>query len=63
MNLELIARTYRTTPNIRLLDSRNASGSAGSDIWSHNCDISAVRTERFGNFLNADLEPRVAASL
>jgi hypothetical protein len=30
---------------------------------SHNCVISAVNTERFGSFLNVDLEPRVAASL
>jgi hypothetical protein len=30
---------------------------------SHNCDISAVRTDRFGSFLNEDLDPKVAASL
>ena len=30
---------------------------------SHNCEISAVKTDRLGSFLNDDLEPNVAASL
>lgn len=30
---------------------------------SHNWEISAVKTERFGNFLNDDLAPNVAANL
>jgi len=30
---------------------------------SHNSEISAVRTDRLGSFLNDDLEPKVAASL
>jgi hypothetical protein len=50
-------------PTIRLLDNLNANGSEGSAIRSHSCAISAVRTERFGSFLNVDLEPNVAASL
>ena len=48
---------------MRLLDNLRASGSEGSAIRSHNCEISAVRTERFGSFLNIDFEPKVAASL
>lgn len=48
---------------MRLLDNLNASGSEGSAIRSHNWEISAVRTERFGSFLNVDFDPKVAASL
>lgn len=55
--------TYRTTPNIKLLDNRSARGSDGSEMRSHNCVISAVRTERFGSFLKEDRDPSVAANL
>ena len=55
--------SYRTTPNIKLLDSRRARGSFGSEIKSQSWVMSAVRTERFGSFLKLDLEPSVAASL
>lgn len=55
--------SYRTTPNIKLLESRNARGSSGSEIRSHNWVMSAVSTERLGNFLKVDLDPKVAASL
>ena len=55
--------TYRATPTIRLDDSRRARGSLGWAIRSHNCEISAVKTDRLGSFLNDDLEPKVAASL
>lgn len=30
---------------------------------SHNCEISAVKTDLLGSFLKDDLEPKVAASL
>lgn len=55
--------SYRTTPNIRLLDRRSASGSTGSDIKSHSWAISALSTDLLGSFLKVDLEPKVAASL
>lgn len=55
--------SYRTTPNIRLLDKRKAKGSAGSEIKSHNSVIFAVSTDLLGNFLKTDLEPKVAANL
>lgn len=55
--------THRTTPNIRLLDSRKARGSTGSEMRSHSLVMSAVRTDFLGSFLNADLDPRVAANL
>lgn len=55
--------SYRTTPNIRLLDKRKAKGSAGSEIKSHNWVMFAVSTDLLGNFLRTDLEPRVAANL
>lgn len=55
--------THRATPTIRLDESRRASGSFGSAIRSHNCEISAVKTDRLGSFLKDDLEPSVAANL
>ena len=61
--LRVVKKTYRTTPNIRLLDNLNASGSTGSEMRSHSFAMSAVRTDFLGSFLNADFEPRVAASL
>ena len=54
-------KTHRATPTIRQLESRSARGSVGSMMSSHNCDISAVKTERLGSFLN--LDPKVAANL
>ena len=48
---------------MRLEDNRRARGSLGSAMRSHNCEISAVRTDRLGSFLKDDLGPRVAASL
>lgn len=48
---------------MRLLDRRSASGSAGSAMRSHSCEMSAVKTERLGSFLKDDLAPRVAANL
>ena len=54
---------YRAAPTRRLLDSRKARGSDGWEIKSQSWDISAVRIERFGSFLNAALDPRVAANL
>jgi hypothetical protein len=56
-------RAHRATPTIKLLERRNANGSSGSAISPHNSEISAVITERLGNFLNDDLAPNVAASL
>lgn len=55
--------TYRATPTIRLLESLSARGSTGSAISPHSCEMSAIRTERLGNFLNDDFAPKVAASL
>ena len=55
--------THRTTPTIKLLDRRNASGSSGSDIRVQSSIILAVRTERRCSFFKVDVEPRVAASL
>lgn len=59
----VIKKPYRTTPTIRLLDSRSASGSSGSAMSPHSCAISAVSTERRGSFLKDDFAPKVAASL
>lgn len=58
-----VCETYRATPTIKLLERRRASGSAGSVIRPQSWMISAPITSRFGNFLNEDLAPRVAASL
>jgi hypothetical protein len=55
--------SYRTTPTMRLLDSRSARGSEGCEISPHSCAMSAVRTERRGSFLKDDLAPSVAANL
>lgn len=55
--------THLTTPNMRLLDKRSASGSTGCTMRPHNCPMSAVSTDRLGSFLKVDFDPSVAASL
>lgn len=55
--------THLTAPTIKLLDKRSARGSGGSAIRLHSSEMSAVITERRGNFLKDDLGPNVEASL
>jgi hypothetical protein len=55
--------THRTTPTIKLLESRSARGSGGSEIRLQSWIMLAVSTERRGSDFKVDLEPSVAASL
>lgn len=55
--------THRAAPTNKFEERRRARGSAGVAISRHNWEMSVVITERLGSFLNADLDPSVAASL